>query len=56
MKKVVLAGVAMVLTCMMQNASALQGGMSFGKDYTSLNLGVGADSPGFALSGGWLRS
>ncbi|MCW0353655.1 porin (plasmid) [Pantoea ananatis] len=55
-KKVVLAGVAMVLAGMMQNASALQGGMSFGKDYTSLNLGVGADSPGFALSGGWLRS
>ncbi len=56
MKAVAIKMGALALLALAGSAQAIQGGVQVGKDYTDVNVGLGTDTPGFALSGNWLRS
>jgi len=56
MNKVVLTAGALALLALTGTAQAIDGSVNVGKNYTDLHVGLGTDTPGFALSGDWLRS
>lgn len=49
------AGV-LALLALAGSAQAIEGNVDVGQNYTHLRVGLGTNSPGFALSGDWLRS
>lgn len=56
MKRVAMTTGALALLALAGSAQAIEGGVSVGKDYTDVHVGLGTNTPGFALSGDWLRS
>jgi len=56
MKKVALTSGALALLLLAGSAQAIDGSVNVGKNYTDLHVGLGTNTPGFALSGDWLRS
>lgn len=56
MKKVALTTGAVALLALVGSAQAIEGSVNVGKDYTDVHAGLGTTTPGFALSGDWLRS
>lgn len=47
---------ALALLALAGSAQAIEGGVDVGREYTNLHAGLGTTSPGFALTGNWLRS
>ena len=56
MKKFALTSGALALLALAGSAQAIDGSINVGKRYTDLHVGLGTSTPGFALSGDWLRS
>lgn len=56
MKKLAMTTGALALLALAGSAQAIDGSVNVGKRYTDLHLGLGTSTPGFALSGDWLRS
>ncbi|PKH25736.1 porin [Enterobacterales bacterium CwR94] len=56
MKKIAMVCAGLSLLAVAGTAQAIEGGVDVGKKFTHLRLGLGTDSPGFALTGDWLRS
>ena len=56
MKAVATTAGALALLALAGSAQAIDGGVNVGEDYTHVRVGLGTNSPGFALSGDWLRS
>ena len=56
MKAVATTAGALALLALAGSAQAIEGGVDVGRDYTNVHAGMGADSPGLALTGNWLRS
>lgn len=56
MKRVALTTGAVALLALVGSAQAIEGSVNVGKDYTDVHAGLGTTTPGFALSGDWLRS
>ncbi len=56
MKAVAMTAGALALLALAGSAQAIEGGIDVGRDYTNLHAGLGTTSPGFALTGNWLRS
>ncbi|MFS2224176.1 YfaZ family outer membrane protein [Pantoea sp. B65] len=55
MNKILLSsGVAIWLLA--GSAQAIEGGFEAGKNYTTINVGMGTTTPGLSLSGNWMRS
>lgn len=56
MKAVATTAGALALLVLAGSAQAIEGGVDVGEDYTNVRVGLGTTTPGFALSGNWLRS
>ncbi|BCQ42460.1 membrane protein (plasmid) [Erwinia rhapontici] len=56
MNKLRLACLGVALSAASFSTLALQGGVDAGEHFTHLQLGMGNDSPGVALSGEWMKS
>lgn len=56
MKAVATTAGALALLALAGSAQAIEGGVSVGERYTDVRVGLGTNTPGFALSGDWLRS
>ncbi|WP_034911569.1 MULTISPECIES: YfaZ family outer membrane protein [Erwinia] len=56
MKAVATLTGALALLTLAGTAQAIEGGVSVGEKYTDVHVGLGTTTPGFALSGDWLRS
>jgi len=56
MKAVAITAGALALLALAGSAQAIEGGIDVGRDYTNLHAGLVTTTPGFALSGNWLRS
>ncbi|AXF77943.1 YfaZ family protein [Erwinia tracheiphila] len=56
MKAVATTAGVLALLVLAGSAQAIEGGVDVGRQYTNLHAGLGNTSPGFALTGNWLRS
>ncbi|WP_067704407.1 YfaZ family outer membrane protein [Erwinia sp. ErVv1] len=56
MKAVATLAGAVAIFALAGPAQAIEGGVDVGEHYTNVRVGMGTTSPGFALSGNWLRS
>jgi len=55
-KKMTILAATLMLAGGIHSASAIEGGVEVGEDYSNVRLGLGTDTPGLGLSGEWLRS